>query len=324
MAMVLEELAAAAGGIDLLHLVDLIIAQKQEIALTIDDLLGLLAALDDLLRFSGDGIENMYRTLKIKGHEDPVVPGDQPERQACRSRPEAAQLVHPALHGSLPENHTVEGIASDQGPPRLEPDVHRRSLIDDVEHAAPVGHCGAEAGRLLVRSREPGISDPLDVTRRPDELVPGDRVIVRPVQEMGPVIDLIRPRLDLTFPLPAVFNEQNPLGHQHPHHLGEIQPSRFAADDQVDKVVRVGELLPAPGLYGDASVAPERLDLPASRGDKLSVLLEPVNHPAAGFAKRRGQAAIPTARMNHQAAPDSALGYNFFNQGMDGFAFGGG
>ena len=132
----------------------------------------------------------MYRTLKIESYEDLVVRRDQSKRQAGRSRSEATQLVYPALHRSLPQDDSIESVPGHQGPTRLETDIHRRGLIDDVEHPAPVGHRRAEAGGLLMSARELGVSDPLDVAGRTYKLVPGDRVIVRAMQEMGPVIDL--------------------------------------------------------------------------------------------------------------------------------------
>ena len=72
-------------------------------------------------------------------------------------------------------------------------------------------------------ARELGVSDPLDVAGRAYKLVPGDRVIVRAMQEMGPVIDLVRPGLDRALPLAVGLDQQNPLGHQHPHHLGRVK-----------------------------------------------------------------------------------------------------
>ena len=55
--------------------------------------------------------------------------------------------------------------------------------------------------------------------------------------------------------------------------------------------------------------------MPASRRDKLPILLQPMNDPGTGFTKLRRQAPISTAGMDHQASLDPALGDDLFGQG---------
>ena len=101
----------------------------------------------------------------------------------------------PLLDRPLPENGAVERIAREQRPLRRHLDGPARTEVHDVEDPAAGRDHRAQSGQVVVMAQVIRRTDPLIMLRRPDHGVLRDRVVIRAVQVVRPVVDLLRPRL---------------------------------------------------------------------------------------------------------------------------------
>ena len=113
-------------------------------------------------------------------------------------------MILPFRYVSLPENGSVEGISCNQLPFRGQLDGNPTSLVHNVEHSAIRGDEGAHAGHAVMMARPSWTTDPLQVSRRIDDIIVSNSIASRVMQVMRPLVDVVRTRLNSPLPI-AVF-----------------------------------------------------------------------------------------------------------------------
>ena len=106
----------------------------------------------------------------------------------------------------------------------------------------------AHAGQLLVASPPARLRDPLHRPRNVDPSIVSHRVVVRTVQEVGPLVDVRRPGLLCLGPGVPVLDVSHPAGHQHAKDLLRRDLARVFGYHKVYQIVDIGQLTVAPSF----------------------------------------------------------------------------
>jgi len=316
-------------------------------AIEVQNLVGPLGALVRLEDLAGFRIELGNGGLVPQRHVDLLAGGHQPLLDVQRdiagpgAEPGVLPLAPaPLRNRHLPEQDPVEGVAGDEGPlvgQGVLPGQADRRFVDDRKQPAAGGDQRAHAGVGLVRPQPDGVGDPLVVSRRPDDAVPGDRVAVRPVQVMGPLVDRVGPRFPKADPPAAALDDRDLLDPQrpkpgregfrpgarlvgrgrgaeqpatqrgqHPEHLLRRQPGlrqgRIGVDDHdVDEVFGIGEPSALERAGRDGPVHAPGADHAADSVASGRLGGQAVDHEAALLGKGQGQLGV--GRADHRADP---------------------
>jgi len=145
----------------------------------------------------------------------------------------------------------------------------------------------------------------LHVARRADNRVARHRVVVRAVEVVGPLVNVLRPRLDDLAPGGTLGDTRHPARGQHPQHLLLRHLVRLADDQEVDQVVGVRQVCAVEGGRRDGPEEPERAEVVARFRNVGGVAVEALDEVTGPGAKGRGQAAIAAAEMDHQPSANT-------------------
>ncbi len=284
------------------------------------DLPGMRRALAGGHRPARRRVENTHRGVDAERDVDQVVLGRKTKRRLRRTRPEPAKLIHPGGNPPLPQHHAVEGVARHQKPLRRKADVRTRRLVDNVEEAATRRHARTNACQLFVSPGELGPAQPLHATRNADDRIVRDRVVVRTVEIMRPLVDLLRPPLDGLRPGLPLLDIGHAARRKHAHHLGLLRRDGAEGLDhnEVDEVLDVGKPLARPPLNRHRAVQAERPNVPARRLDVRRVGVEAVDQVIVAGAQRRRQAPLAAPHVNEEPALDAGLLQNLLREGFVG------
>jgi hypothetical protein len=149
-----------------------------------------------------------------------------------------ALLLLPTGERTLPQQHAVGGIASDQLAVGWQLAVDTgRSLIEDREDPPACRDDRAHAAGDFVAAAPARPSDPTQVARRADFGIVGDRVAGGVVQKVRPLVDLRGPGLDRLPPASRRLDVRHALWREHPRHLLVWHVGNIVDDEQVDQVV---------------------------------------------------------------------------------------
>ena len=271
------------------------------------DVFGRRGALVGAQRLARRRVDGRQRPVEAQRNVDRIPRGHQPPREV---RGPALEWVHvrvPVAHVALPENGPVEGIPREEQPVRGELNRRPRALVHDVEDPVPGGHQRAHAGHAVMVSRPARAAHPLQLPGRRDHGVGRDRVTVRPVQEVGPLVDLLGPRLDGLRPLAAPLHIRHALRRQHPEHLPPRQPCRILRHQQRHQVIPIREPLPRPLLRGHPTVEAGVLDGLPRPCQVLGISLEPMHEVGCALPEGCGERSVAAIDVRHQTTRDPGL-----------------
>ena len=263
---------------------------------------GPLVGLD---RFARRRVQCAKRLAVAEGDVHAVAGGDQPSPNLGRAAAKALQVPLPRPDRPLPQDHAVEGVPGDQEPPGGQHDRSDGPLILDGKHPPTGRDHHADAPQALVVARAPRLAHPLDAARRSDHRVPGDRVVVRAVQVVCPLVNLLRAGFDGLLPRIPLLDVGHAARTQHAQHLSRRHLAGVLRDQEIDQVVGIRQPLAGPMLHRHLAVEAQRPDQPAGLAHALGVGLQAVNQVAIARPQRRRHPAVPTAQVNDQAALDA-------------------
>jgi len=234
----------------------------QQDAVVPEDFLGLLGALVGAERFAGGGVEGGDRRLQAQRHVHAVAHRDEPPGHVSRPGPEVVEGRDPVRDAAFPEQRAVEGVAGDEPPPGRPVDERRVPLVKDGEETAAGGGHGAQAGQGVVVARPLGPRPPPDTVRRPDDRVVGHGVAGGVVEEMCPLVDVLRPRLGVDLrPAAPLQDAGRAARRQDAPHLLHGHVAQVLRHQQVDEVVDVRQPLAVEPVGRDGPVQALRLEM---------------------------------------------------------------
>ncbi len=139
---------------------------------------------------------------------------------------------------------------------------------------------------------------PLQRARRVNPLVVCHGIVAGVVEEVRPLINVLRTRLHRLL----AGDKRDAAGREYPHHFVHRNDAGLFRHNQVHEVVRVWQHSTTPTLHADRPVQAERLNVLARC---RHVLVEAVNDEAVVDAQRCGGLAIAAADVNNEAAFDA-------------------
>ena len=295
------------GRIDGSLLGDWRTGHDEQEAVVEDDFLGVLGALARADDLAACGVQDRYRCANPQRRVDAVAFGDQQSRKLNRPGTEPLEVVGPSRNGPLPEQHAVEGVAGGEKPLGGDLRRGRRALVDDLKDASFGGDQRAGAGQDMVISAPHRLGQPLHVPRRSNARIVRHGVARRVVQEVGPLVDLFRPRLDGLRPLAVALDVRHAAGRQHAHHLVDGNCIGVFGHKEIDEVVDVGETLAAQPIQRDLAVNAQRVQMLSGFLDIARVGVQTMYKVTVIHPQGRSQSSIPTAEMNDQTALNACL-----------------
>ncbi len=149
--------------------------------------------------------------------------------------------------------------------------------------------------------------EPLETSRRPDDSVLGHRVVARIVQEMAPLVDIVRPGFPRHGPFPVPQHAGRPARGQNTHRFILRDFAGVLDDNQVDEIIRVRQRRSGELLHAGGAVKALTLEVISRLGHLGRVGLKTLDGILVPRPQGRGQLAIPAAEVNDDPALHPAL-----------------
>jgi len=225
-----------------------------------DDFLGAAGVLVNLEGLSRRRIHGSQRRVKTESNVNAVPNGHQLSLKLTGCLAPVDDMGEPRADRPLPEQDSVEGVASYEIPFGSLSDGCNRSLVRDIEDPSTGRDQRINARNMFVTPRMPRLRGPLDVAWRPDHLVVGHSISACIVKIMCPFINICRPRLDGLPPAAVLLCVHRAAGSQHTHRFGHwhaAEPANGGTDQtgqwpvghyQVYEIVDVRQPLPVEAL----------------------------------------------------------------------------
>ena len=217
------------------------------------------------------------------------------------------QVVGPLIYLPFPEDHAVEGVAGHQSPSRRHADIGSQPFVDDAKQPPPRRDHRTDACQLFVTASVFRITDPLHVLRQPDPCVLGNGVVVRPVQVVGPLVNLYGPRLGRLLPGLTRLDTRHSAGRQHADHLFHGNIAEVLGDEEIDEVIRIGEIVLLPMADGCLTVQAIVLDMLSGFGRFASIAAKSVNNEAVVGGEIGHKRAATRSDMHDEPALDARV-----------------
>ncbi len=146
----------------------------------------------------------------------------------------------------------------------------------------------------------PRLGDPLDVARRPDHLIVGNRITTCIMEIVGPLINVLGTWLDIHTPRVSVLHVCHASGDEHAHHLTHRDLPEFVCNQQVDEVITVRQAQPIPAFNRDGTIQIGGLNEFARLLNISGIIVQSVDPVHLALTQGRRQPSIPTANVNDQ------------------------
>jgi len=146
----------------------------------------------------------------------------------------------------------------------------------------------------------------LEVPGRADAVVHGGGVAVGAVQIVGPIVDIVRPWLDVAGPRFALADHRHASGGEDAEHLIHRHAAQVLGHDEVRQVRRVRQAVARPSADRDGAVEAFGADAGANLLDGRRVGVQGLDDVGVARAEGGGQVGVgPAAEMDDEAAADA-------------------
>ena len=253
-------------------------------------------------------VEAGDRGLDAERDEDALALRDQPARELRGAGLQRPEMRVPRRDGLLPEDGAVERVARDELPLGRQQDGDARAFIHDVKEPARRRDLRAEARHAVVMPRPARAAHPLQPLRRADDAVLRGRVAFRVVEVMRPLVEAGVLGLHGLLPLATLLHHRDAVGHQRAHDLDHRHAAGLLGDEEVHRVVHVGEQRAVELVDADRAVAASGGDGVARGGDFRRVWVEALHLVTVIRPQCGGELAIPHPEVDDDAALDAGGG----------------
>ena len=142
---------------------------------------------------------------------------------------------------------------------------------------------------------------------RPDNGIVSHRIIVRTMEIMSPFIDVVRSGFDDYRPETALFDIGHAVRREHAHDLIHCHFQRFLADQQVDEIVGIRQIIRFPRLDRHFAVKTQRLNVFSCLFDVFSVSIQAVNKVTIIRIECRREFSVAAADMDDKPALNASV-----------------
>ena len=138
-----------------------------------------------------------------------------------------------------------------------------------------------------------GTANPLQLLGRPDDRVVSDGVVRRVVEVVGPLINLVRVRFSESGGWRRADVDDDAARSEDPHHFGPGNVHRIRNNDQVDKIVDIGQVPASQLIDGHRPVDAQRTKTSACLFDAGRIAVKPLHQESTGPVKSGHQFCRP-------------------------------
>jgi hypothetical protein len=137
-----------------------------------------------------------------------------------------------------------------------------------------------------------------------------DGVVGRVVEVVGPLVDLVGPNLDRFRPGITVPDIHKTVWAEHTHHFAARYLSEILSNNQVYKVVNVGQASASQPVNRHPSVEIAGLNMLAGSFDVCRISVEAVDHVPIVWAQHGREFSIAAAKVDDEPPLDTSFAEN--------------